>query len=114
MLNNFLNLYKPINIVMQNSNYKAFKDKKLLVTEEEVIYLRNTLRVLKIFIKATNKLQADKYPTIYYTIPYIYKIYTDLEKIRDELKVSSLIILLFYNILTYIIRIFRLLKTLLI
>ena len=43
MLNNFLNLYKPINIVMQNSNYKAFKDKKLLIKEEEVLYLKNTL-----------------------------------------------------------------------
>ena len=56
MLNNFLILYKPINIVMQNSSNKAFKDKKLLITPEEVLYLSNTLIILKVFIKATNKL----------------------------------------------------------
>ena len=53
MLNNFLNLYKPINIVIQNSNNKAFKDKKLLISEEELLYLKNTLLILKIFVKAT-------------------------------------------------------------
>ena len=56
MLNNFLILYKPINIVMQNSSNKAFKDKKLFITPEEVLYLSNTLIILKVFIKATNKL----------------------------------------------------------
>ena len=75
MLNNFLNLYKPINIIIQNSNNKAFKDKKLLISDEELIYLKNTLLILKIFIKATNKLQADKYPTIYYTLLLLYSIY---------------------------------------
>jgi hypothetical protein len=92
MLNNFLILYKPINIVMQNSNNKAFKDKKLLIKEEEIIYLKNTLLILKVFIKATNKLQADKYPTIYYTLPMIYNIYIQLERIKEELKVSYLFI----------------------
>jgi hypothetical protein len=90
MLNNFLTLYKPINIVIQNSNNKAFRDKKLLITLEEVLYLSNTLIILKVFVKATNKLQGDKYPTIYYTIPFIYKIYTELERIKEELKVSFL------------------------
>lgn len=56
MLNNFLTLYKPINIVIQNSNNKAFRDKKLLITLEEVLYLSNTLIILKVFVKATNKL----------------------------------------------------------
>ena len=56
MLNNFLNLYKPINIIIQNSNNKAFKDKKLLISKEELLYLKNTLLILKIFVKATNKL----------------------------------------------------------
>jgi len=75
MLNNFLNLYKPINIVIQNSNNKAFKDKKLLISDKELLYLKNTLLILKIFIKATNKLQANKYPTIYYTLLLLYSIY---------------------------------------
>jgi hypothetical protein len=68
MLNNFLNLYKPINIVIQNSNNKAFKDKKLLISKEELLYLKNTLLILKIFVKATNKLQANKYPTLYHML----------------------------------------------
>jgi hypothetical protein len=88
MLNNFLNLYKPINIVIQNSNNKAFKDKKLLISDEELLYLKNTLLILKIFVKATNKLQADKYPTIYYTLPLLYSIYIQLDKVINELKVS--------------------------
>ena len=75
MLNNFLNLYKPINIVIQNSNNKAFKDKKLLISDKELLYLKNTLLIFKIFVKATNKLQADKYPTIYYTLLLLYSIY---------------------------------------
>jgi len=75
MLNNFLKLYKPINIVIQNSNNKAFKDKKLLISDKELLYLKNTLLILKIFIKATNKLQANKYPTIYYTLLLLYSIY---------------------------------------
>ena len=56
MLNNFLSLYKPINIVIQNSNNKAFKDKKLLISDEELIYIKNTLLILKIFVKVINKL----------------------------------------------------------
>jgi hypothetical protein len=96
MLNNFLILYQPINIVIQNSNNKAFKNKKLLITEEEIIYLKNTLLILKVFVKATNKLQADKYPTIYYTVPMLYNIYIQLERIKEELKVSSLLLLLLY------------------
>ena len=75
ILNNFLNLYKPINIVIQNSNNKAFKDKKLLISNKELIYIKNTLLILKIFVKATNKLQANKYPTIYYILPLLYSIY---------------------------------------
>ena len=76
MLNNFLNLYKPINIVIQNSNNKAFKNKKLLISDKELIYIKNTLLILKIFVKATNKLQANKYPIIYYTLPLLYNIYS--------------------------------------
>jgi len=88
MLNNFLNLYKPINIIIQNSNNKAFKDKKLLISNKELIYLKNTLLILKIFVKVTNKLQADKYPIIYYTLLLLYSIYIQLDKVINELKVS--------------------------
>ncbi len=88
MLNNFLNLYKPINIVIQNSNNKAFKDKKVLISNKELIYIKNTLLILKIFVKTTNKLQANKYPTIYYILPLLYSIYSQLDKVINELKVS--------------------------
>jgi len=97
MLNNFLILYKPITIVIQNSSNKAFRDKRLVISEEELNYLKNTLLILRVFVKATNKLQADQYPTIYYTIPMIYSIYSQLERIKEELKVSI------FNLYYYII-----------
>ena len=73
---------------MQNSNSKAFKDKKLLIIEEEILYLKNTLLILKVFVKAINKLQVDKYPTLYYVLPLLYNIYTQLERVKEEVKVS--------------------------
>lgn len=88
MINNFISLYKPINTVISISKNKAFKDKSLLITEDEIKYLNNTLSILKIFVKATNKLQADKYPTLYYTIPLVYQIYNSLDNLKLELKVS--------------------------
>ena len=97
---------------MQNSNSKVFKDKKLLITEEEIVYLKNTLLILKVFVKATNKLHANKYPIIYYTVPMLYYLYIQLERIKEELKVSLIIIIIFY-ILTYIYRTFHLLLKLL-
>jgi hypothetical protein len=87
---------------MQNSNNKAFKNKKLLISEEEIIYLKNTLLILKVFVKATNKLQADKYPTIYYTVPMLYNIYIQLERIKEELIVSYILIILLLYILIFI------------
>ena len=92
MLNNFITLYKPINIVIENSNNKAFKDKRLLINKEELLYLQNTLLILKVFVKATTKLQAEKYPTIYYILLMLYNIYTQLERIKEELKVSIIIL----------------------
>ena len=88
MINNFISLYKPINTVISISRNKAFKDKGLLITEEEIKYLNNTLSILKIFVKATNKLQGDKYPTLYYTIPLVYQIYNSLDNLKLELQVS--------------------------
>ena len=35
---------------------KAFKDKKLLIIKEKLIYFKNTLNILEVFVKATNKL----------------------------------------------------------
>ena len=88
MINNYIPLYNPINTTIHLSNNKAFKDKSLKITKDELSYLKTTLLVLKVFVKATNKLQADLYPTIYYTIPLIYNIYNQLEKLKEEFKVS--------------------------
>jgi hypothetical protein len=88
MINNYIPLYKPINTTIELSNNKAFKDKSLKITEKELAYLKTTLSILKVFIKATNKLQSDLYPTIYYTIPLIYSIYNQLDKLKEEFKVS--------------------------
>jgi len=51
---------------------------------------------LSIFVKATTKLQADKYPTIYYVVPFIYQIYKRLDEVKEEYKVSTY---LFYSLL---------------
>ena len=63
----------------------------------EITYLEKCLCIFSIFVKATTKLQAEKYPTIYYLVPEVYKIYTRLEAIRDEFNVR-LISLLYTNI----------------
>jgi hypothetical protein len=94
MIKNFLHIYKAIYIVMTISKNKAFKDKKLLIIEEEIIYLKSTLNIIEVFVKATNKLQGQKYPTIFYTIPLVYNIYNNLEKLRDEFKVNKFIIII--------------------
>jgi hypothetical protein len=88
MLKNFLNIYKPIQTVINNSNSKAFKNKSLILTEIEIIYLNIILNIISIFVKTTTKLQAEAYPTIYYIIPEVYKIYRKLENFQNEFKVS--------------------------
>ena len=50
--------------------------------------------IISIFIKTTTKLQGEVYPTIYYIIPEVYKIYSKLDKFREEFKVSLLFIYL--------------------
>ena len=88
ILKHFLHIYKAINIVINNSNLKAFKNKSLILSEIELIYLNNILNVLSIFIKATTKLQAESYLIIYYIIPEVYNIYNKLEKFKSEFRVS--------------------------
>jgi hypothetical protein len=89
MLKNFLHIYKAIKVVINNSDSKAFKNKSLILTEIELIYLNNILNIVSIFIKTTTKLRAEAYPTIYYIIPEVYKIYARLEKFKVEYKVSN-------------------------
>ena len=88
MLKNFIHLWKAIKSVIISSDSKAFKNKSLILTEIELKYLNNVLNILSIFVKATTKLQAKAYPTIYYIIPEVYNIYNKLEKFKEEFKVS--------------------------
>ena len=101
MLKEFLNIQPAIKSVINISDSKVFKKNKdsLLLKDQDINYLKNCLNIFEIFVKATTKLQAQKYPTIYYLIPEVYNIYTRLEAIRDELNVSNSLILIFiyYN-----------------
>ena len=88
MIYDFLYIYEAIKVVINSSKSKAFKNKSLILTDIEIAYLNNILNILSIFIKATTKLQAENYPTIYYIIPEVYKIYNKLEGFKNSLKVS--------------------------
>jgi hypothetical protein len=90
MLKEFLNLWPAIKSVINISDSELFKKNKdfLLLKDADISYLQKCLKIFSIFVKATTKLQAEKYPTIYYLIPEIYKIYTLLENIKTELNVS--------------------------
>jgi hypothetical protein len=92
MLKVFLYIYKAIKLVINSSKSKAFKNKSLVLTNIKIIYLNNILNIILIFIKVTIKLQAENYPTIYYIILKIYKIYNKLKNFKTEFKIS-----LFFN-----------------
>ena len=94
MLKEFLNLQLAIKSVINLSDSEVFKKNKknLLLREANITYLEKCLKIFSIFVKATTKLQAENYLTIYYLIPEVYNIYTRLENIRNELNVSNLII----------------------
>ena len=88
MLKDFLYIYEAIKAVINSSKLKASKNKSLVLTNIEITYLNNILNIISIFVKATTKLQAENYPTIYYIIPEVYKIYNKLESFKTEFKVS--------------------------
>lgn len=96
MLFNFLAIFKAIKELILTSDAKAFKNKAIIPTEKEIKNLKAILKILSIFIKATTKLQADKYPTIYYIVPFIYQIYKRLDEVKEEYNVSTY---LFYSLL---------------
>ena len=88
MLRDFLHIYEAIRAVINSSKSKSFKNKSLILTNIEIKYLNNILNIISVFIKATTKLQTENYPTIYYIIPEIYKIYNRLENFKNTFKVS--------------------------
>jgi hypothetical protein len=98
MLKNFLHIYETIEVVINSSKSKVFKNKNLFLTNIEIIFLNNILKIISIFVKTVTKLQAEKYPTIYYIIPEVYKIYNRLENFKNEFNISLFLFLLIYII----------------
>ena len=98
MLKNFLHIYEAIKVVINSSKLKAFKNKSLLLTNIKIIFITNILKIISIFVKTTTKLQAEKYPIIYYIIPEVYKIYTRLKNFKIEFNVSLFLLILIYTI----------------
>jgi len=98
MLRDFLNLWQAIKVVIELSTSKNFKKNKesLLLKDNEIEYLKKCFKIFNIFIKASIKLQAEKYPTIYYLMPEIYKIYTKLEAIKQEFNISNIFLKFYY------------------
>jgi hypothetical protein len=111
MLKNFLHIYEAIKVVINSSNSKAFKNKSLVLTNIKITYLNNILNIISIFVKATTKLQAENYPTIYYIILEVYKIYNKLKSFKREFKVSLLYLFLIILINILILNRIKPLKT---
>jgi hypothetical protein len=93
-----LHIYEAIEVVINSSKSKVFKNKSLLLINIEIIFLNNILKIISIFVKTIIKLQAEKYPTIYYIIPEVYKIYNRLEIFKNEFNISLFLFLLIYII----------------
>ena len=102
MLKNFLYIYRAIKSIILSLDSKAFKDKSLLLTKNELKDLSNILNIISIFIKTTIKLQGESYSTIYYIVPKVYKIYTKLERFQKEFLVSYIFYSILFNISYYI------------
>ena len=56
ILKNFLYIYKPIKVIINNFKSKAFKNKSLIFIDIKINYLNNILNIILIFIKAITKL----------------------------------------------------------
>ena len=89
MLNNFLNLKEAIEIVITTSKAKVFKDKETIrLTEDDYKLLKVYKDIFEVFIKATKKLQGQKYPTLYYSLPLLSQIFQSLMLIKEQTIVS--------------------------
>jgi hypothetical protein len=102
MLSNYLNLRPAIEVAINQSSAEYFKKNKtiLILSAQELNYLENCSKIFSIFIKPTTKLKAEKYLTIYYLLSEIYKLYTKLNTLKEEINVSFysyLFILLLYK-----------------
>ncbi len=91
MLSRFLQLYSAIRSLIEISKNISNKH-QLHLSIEDIQYLNDCFDIFKIFVKATNKLQADKYSTIQYIYLFIYQIRLRLnEKFNRETLVNTFI-----------------------
>jgi hypothetical protein len=102
MLSKYLNLRPAIEVAINRSSVEYFKKNKniLIFLARELNYLENCSKIFFIFIKPTTKLQAEKYPIIYYLLLEIYKLYTRLDNLKRKINISFysyLFILLLYK-----------------
>jgi len=105
MVNNYLNLWPAIEVAINRSSTEYFVKNKtiLILSAQELKYLENCSKIFSIFTKPTTKLQAEKWPTIYYLLLEIYKLYTKLQDLKREINVSfyfTYLVIILSNILT--------------
>ena len=50
IIKNFLYIYKAIKAIINSSNSKAFKNKALILSNKELIYLKHILNICFIFV----------------------------------------------------------------
>jgi len=55
MLGDFLHIYKAIKVIINSFKWKAFKNKDFILSDIKIIYLKNILNIISIFVKATTK-----------------------------------------------------------
>ena len=80
MLNSIILLRQPIrNLITSNSELSSH-----YLSTADLSILANIANILKLFEKPTIKLQASKYPTLYYSLPYYLSFKKDLEAIKDK------------------------------
>lgn len=83
-----MHLYSAVKISIEIS--KIIKNKNQLVfNDNDIQYLNDCLSIFRIFVKASTKLQTEKYPTIQYIYSYIYQIRVKLEEKFLQLNLVS-------------------------
>jgi hypothetical protein len=80
MLNNIIKLRQPLrNLIVKNSELSSY-----YLSTAEFNILANIANILALFKKPTIKLQASKYSTLYYSLPYYLSFKKDLIAFKDK------------------------------
>lgn len=80
MLNSVIRLRIPIrNLVTSNPELASY-----YLSTADFTILANIANILSLFEKPTIKLQASKYPTLYYSLPYYLSFKRDLEAYKEK------------------------------